>query len=160
MSNPETPESMVQSTANSDSQTTTAPLSPLRCFLGAIVAGVIAYALYNMTSSIATTFAAKPIHTNSYIVQRISSAVRTLVVGMSTLGTGIFGFAAFGLLALGLQLTIQRSRGEAQPPGNSWRMSRALIVMNNENPQRADQSNATNKWNNDQKWCWEPLGGH
>ncbi len=95
---------------------TAEPISPLRCFLGAIVAGIIAFALYNMTSAIATTFAAKPIHTDNYIVQRIASAVRTLVVGMSTLGTGVFGAATVGLFGLGIQLIVQRWMGQASPP--------------------------------------------
>jgi hypothetical protein len=92
---------------------------PLRCLIGAIVAGVIAYALYNMTASIAHSFAAKPVHSDSYIVQRITAAVRTLVVGMSAMGTGIFGLAAAGLFGLGIQVLIQRFRGESLPPANS-----------------------------------------
>ncbi|UBF26434.1 DUF3082 domain-containing protein [Kovacikia minuta CCNUW1] len=86
---------------------------PLRCFVGAIVAGVIAYALYNMTGAIAHSFAAKPVHNDSYIVQRITAAVRTLVIGMSALGTGVFGLASVGLLGLGIQVLIQRLRGQS-----------------------------------------------
>ncbi len=86
--------------------------SPLRCFIGAIVAGVIAYALYNMTSAIGLSFATKPIVSDSLTVQRISSAVRTLVVGMSALATGIFGLATFGLSGLGIQLLISRPKSE------------------------------------------------
>jgi high-affinity Fe2+/Pb2+ permease len=92
---------------------------PLRCLLGALVAGVIAYALYNMTASIAHSFATKPVHSSSYIVQRITAAVRTLVVGMSAMGTGIFGLASAGLFGLGIQVLIQRLRGQSFPPANS-----------------------------------------
>ncbi len=63
-----------------------------------------------MTSSIGHSFAAKPIQSDSYIVQRISSAVRTLVIGLSAMGTGIFGLAALGLFGLGIQVSIQRLR--------------------------------------------------
>lgn len=86
--------------------------SPLRCLIGAILAGVLAYGLYNMTSSIALSFATKPIASDNFTVQRISAAVRTLVVGMSALGTGIFGLATIGLLGLGLQLLIRKPKSE------------------------------------------------
>lgn len=102
-----------EATATESSEPATKPLSPLRCILGAVVAGVIAYALYNMTSSIAHTFALKPIHTSNYLVQRIGSAVRTLVIGLSAMGTGIFSFAALGLLGLGIQLFIKKITGSA-----------------------------------------------
>jgi Protein of unknown function (DUF3082) len=87
--------------------------TPIRCILGAIVAAALAYALYNMTSSIALSFATKPIDADStLVVQRISSAVRTLVLGMSAMGTGIFGLAAFGLFGLAIQLLIRKPEAE------------------------------------------------
>ena len=100
MTNPPTPESPQMP-------------SPLRCFLGAIVAGVIAYTLYKMTSAIGLSFATKPIVTDSVTVQRISAAVRTLVIGMSALATGIFGLATFGLAGLGIQLLISKPKTES-----------------------------------------------
>ena len=88
---------------------------PLRCFLGAIVAAVIAYALYNMTASIAHVFATKPVHSDNFTVRRIASAVRTLVIGLATMGTGIFSLAALGLFGLGIQVAIQRLKGDNPP---------------------------------------------
>ncbi|MGI0488086.1 DUF3082 domain-containing protein [Pantanalinema rosaneae CENA516] len=88
------------------------PLSPWRCWLGAVVAGAIAVVLYLLTMSIVQTFAAKGIHTDSLLVRRITAAVRTLIVGMAALGTGIFGMATIGLFGLGVQLTIQRLKGQ------------------------------------------------
>ena len=93
--------------------------SPIRCLGGSIVAGGIAIVLYRLTSAIAIAFANKPLHTNNFTTQRISAAVRTLVVGLSSLGTGIFALAAFGLFALGMQLLLQRSKKESTPPANS-----------------------------------------
>lgn len=87
--------------------------TPLRCFIGAIVAGALAYAMYNMTSAIGISFATKPIHADSLVVQRISSAVRTLVVGMSAMATGIFGLATLGLSGLGIQLIFQKPESQS-----------------------------------------------
>jgi hypothetical protein len=85
----------------------TAP-TPLSCLTGALMAGGIAIALYSLTASIAQTFAAKPIHSNNPAVVNIASAVRTLVVGITALGTGIFGLVAIGLVALAVQILIQQ----------------------------------------------------
>ncbi len=82
--------------------------TPQRCLVGSVIAGALAYAMYLMTTAIAQSFAAHKIQSTSLIVQRLSSAVRTLVIGMTTLGTGVFGFAAVGLLLLGIQIVFQR----------------------------------------------------
>jgi len=83
--------------------------TPLRCVLGAVVAGALAFGLYRMTTAIALSFAAHPVESPNLIVQRISAAVRTLVIGMTTMGTGVFGLAALGLLALAVQLLLRRA---------------------------------------------------
>ena len=59
-------------------------------------------------ASIATTFANKPVTSDNPMVVSISSAVRTLVVGVVALGTGIFGIVGVGLLALAVQLVIKQ----------------------------------------------------
>ncbi|MDP5338995.1 MAG: DUF3082 domain-containing protein, partial [Nodularia sp. (in: cyanobacteria)] len=84
------------------------PPTPLRCITGAIFAGGLGYAMYSLMISIATTFAAKPIHSDNPIAVNIGAAVRTLVVGVVALGTGIFGIVAIGLLALAIQLVVQQ----------------------------------------------------
>lgn len=84
------------------------PPTPLRCITGAIFSGGLGYAMYTLMISIATTFATKPIHSDNPMVVNIGSAVRTLVVGVVALGTGIFGIVAVGLLALAIQLLIQQ----------------------------------------------------
>lgn len=111
-------ESNVPSTSPPTPAATTAdvqPLTPQRCVVGSVIAGGLAYAMYLMTSNIAQSFATHKIQSTSLIVQRISAAVRTLVVGMTTLGTGVFGLAAIGLLALAMQLLLQR-RQPSSPP--------------------------------------------
>ncbi|MEA5554516.1 DUF3082 domain-containing protein [Anabaena cylindrica UHCC 0172] len=84
------------------------PPTPLRCITGAIMSGGLGFAMYSLMIAIATTFAAKPIHSDNLIAIKISAAVRTLVVGVVALGTGIFGMVAIGLLALAIQLVFQQ----------------------------------------------------
>lgn len=97
--------------ADNPSASETTELTPtakiLKCFSGAFVAGTIAVLAYRMTIAIATTFANKPIVSDNPAVMNIASAVRTLVVGMVALGSGVFGLAALGLFLLGIQLTVR-----------------------------------------------------
>lgn len=86
----------------------TEPPTPLRCLTGALISGGLATALYSLTAAIAQTFATKPIHSNNVAVVNIASAVRTLVVGMSALATGIFGLVAIGLVALAVQVLLTK----------------------------------------------------
>jgi fucose permease len=82
--------------------------TPGRCFTGASLAGLMAFGAYNMMMAIAGSFASKPIHSDNQIVVKISSAVRTLVVGISALGMSVFGIVAIGLFVLGIQMTFQQ----------------------------------------------------
>ncbi len=82
--------------------------TPLRCFTGALMASVFSLLGYRLTLAIATSFANKPITSTNPAVVNISAAVRTLVTGMAALATGIFGIAALGLAALGVQLLVKR----------------------------------------------------
>ncbi|ABA24485.1 conserved hypothetical protein [Trichormus variabilis ATCC 29413] len=84
------------------------PPTPLRCITGAGISGGMGYALYLLMISIATTFAKKPIHSDNQLVISLTSAVRTLVVGIVALGTGIFAIVTIGLLALAVQLLVQQ----------------------------------------------------
>jgi len=92
-----------------DNQTTQLQnTTPMRCLSGAVISGGIAFAAYSLTAAIAQTFAHKPIHSDNFTVVNIAAAVRTLVVGIMALGTGIFGIVAIGLVALAIQLSIQK----------------------------------------------------
>lgn len=84
------------------------PISPLRCFSGALMSGTLAILMYRMMSAIAATYANKPIHSTNVTAINISAAVRTLVIGIVALGAGIFGIAALGLTLLGIQVLIQK----------------------------------------------------
>ena len=98
-------------TPNQDTQpidmTQTLP-SPLRCLSGALISGGFAIALYFLTSSIAQTFSSKPLASTNPTAINIAIAVRTLVVGLSTLATTLFSVIAVGLLALGIHVLIQQ----------------------------------------------------
>jgi hypothetical protein len=83
--------------------------SPLRCLSGALVAGVMAFFLYTMTSKIATTFAAKPVQGKSDAAMNIAVAVRTLLVGMTSLGTAVFTIIGVGLILLALKIAFGRA---------------------------------------------------
>ena len=96
-----------------------APPSPLKCFSAALISGGFAIALYFLTSSIAQSFAAKPLASTNPTAINIAIAVRTLVVGVSTLGTFVFSFIAVGLLALGLQSVIQQLKNKSTPPSDA-----------------------------------------
>jgi hypothetical protein len=79
-----------------------------RALLGSGIATVLALLLYRMLSAIALTFANKPVTSDNVAVINLSAAVRTLVMGIVALGTGVFGIAALGLLLLAMQMLLQR----------------------------------------------------
>lgn len=85
-------------------------VTPLRCLVGAIISGGLSYFLYYLTTSIITTFAAKPVTADSQLAFRIATAVRTLVMGLSSLATFILVFVTLGLILLSIQLLIQGSK--------------------------------------------------
>ncbi|MBE9242518.1 DUF3082 domain-containing protein [Synechocystis salina] len=89
------------------------PPTPLRCLVGSGISASLAWGLYLLTSAIAVSFASKPMLSDKAIVHRIASAVRTLVLGLASMGTFIFAFVAIGLILLMIQLIVQK-----QPSGN------------------------------------------
>ncbi|BFM40829.1 DUF3082 domain-containing protein [Synechocystis sp. LKSZ1] len=99
----------------SDNSGVKAPVTPLRCLLGASISGALAWGLYGLTAAIAVSFATKPILSDNLFVQRIGAAVRTLVLGVASLGTFIFGFVAVGLILLATQLLWQQLFPKAPP---------------------------------------------
>ncbi len=86
---------------------TTLP-TPLRCLTGSLIAGVMSFGLYTMTSNIATTFATKPMGHKTTMAVNIATAVRTLVVGSTALGAAVFGIISVGLIALGIQVAFTK----------------------------------------------------
>ena len=85
-------------------------VTPLRCLIGSSISASLAFGLYSLTFSIFQSFAAKPLVSHNPLVLRIGSLVRTLVMGIASLGTFIFSFVAFGLILLAIQLFLKRLR--------------------------------------------------
>jgi uncharacterized membrane protein HdeD (DUF308 family) len=95
----------VQTDVSLDKKTETT--TPLRCFFASCISGALAFASYSLFSSIVQTYATKAVTSNNPIVINITSAVRTLVMGVVALATGVFAMVAIGLFLLGIQLTLQ-----------------------------------------------------
>jgi hypothetical protein len=98
---------------SSDSSSNATPATPLRCLIGSTLSGALGIGLYSLTVAIANNFASKPLVSQKAIVLRLSSLVRTLVLGVASLGTFIFFFVAFGLILLALQLALKELRQKA-----------------------------------------------
>jgi hypothetical protein len=90
-----------------NSETKEDQVTPIKCFLSSIVSGGFAYAIYLLFNSIVQTYATKTITGTNPLVINITAAVRTLVMGVVALATGVFALVAVGLFLLGIQLTIQ-----------------------------------------------------
>jgi hypothetical protein len=106
MNDKTSPDTNQDSTAKVDRDKVT----PLKCLVASIISGGLAFGIYSLMSAIVQTYANKPIVADNEIVLRITVAVRTLVIGVAALGTGVFGFVAVGLFLLGLQITFKSVR--------------------------------------------------
>jgi Protein of unknown function (DUF3082) len=84
--------------------------SPLRSLTGALMAAAMGLLLYRLTTSIMKSFAEHPTVSHNTIVVNLSAAIRTLVVGLATMATGIFAFVTLGLVALAIQAGVQALR--------------------------------------------------
>ncbi|CCH67089.1 hypothetical protein RINTHH_9340 [Richelia intracellularis HH01] len=65
--------------------------------------------MYRLLISVATSLDNKPIHSNNFLVLNISSLVRNAILGLITMGMGVFSIVSLGLLILGLQVFIQKN---------------------------------------------------
>lgn len=88
--------------------------SPLKCLTGALIAGTMSIAMSAMTSRIATTFATRPMVQKTNMAVNIATAVRTLVVGATALGTVTCGIIAIGLIGLAIQVAFGKPRSNTE----------------------------------------------
>ncbi|WP_249369944.1 DUF3082 domain-containing protein [Acaryochloris marina] len=76
----------------------------------------MAFPLAKLSSKIAQSFAEHPFTSDNQTAVKIAIALKTLVVGLSTLATGIFCMAALGLSALSVQILWQNLTSSPTPP--------------------------------------------
>lgn len=88
--------------------------SPLRCWTGTAVAGSMAIAAYFATQKIAFAFANHPA-TGNNLALRISITVRTLLIGISALATGMFLIISVSLFLLGIKSLLNPQESASTP---------------------------------------------
>ena len=93
--------------ANKQNNSDKSEVTPLKCFLSSVFSGVMALAVYRLMSAIIEVYSSKPAVADNMLILKVTVAVRTLVIGVAALGTGVFGFVALGLFLLGLQITFK-----------------------------------------------------
>ena len=76
-------------------------VNPVQSVLSGVAALATAYVFWLAVGFAANSFAEHPVDSDIYAIQRISTVMRTVVLGLGTLLTGITAFAGVGLLALG-----------------------------------------------------------
>lgn len=105
----DTPNDVQDSDAKIDSSSaeTEEKTTPLRCFIASCISGAIAFFAYSLFTSIVNTYATKVITSTNPIVINLTSAVRTMVMGVVAMATGVFGMVAIGLFLLGIQVAVQ-----------------------------------------------------
>ncbi len=106
---------MTNSTSKSNKKSTP-NVNPLQCLASAVISGGLATLAYLLMKSIANTFASKPIISDNVFVVNMSTAVRTLVVGVIAFATCMCVMVTVGLIALAIQIIIQGLTKKEMPP--------------------------------------------
>lgn len=85
-------------------------ITPLRCLVSSIISGSISFCLYLLLNSIVQGFAAKTVTSSNPLVIKLTSAVRTMIMGVAALGMGITGLIAIGIFLLGIQVMFKKGK--------------------------------------------------
>lgn len=93
-------------------------VNPLAALSGGIGAAAIAFVLWNMLQISANFFITHPYESDFYVVARISAVVRTTIVGVLALASGISGVTSVGLTLLAGRTTIAAITGEFRKEGS------------------------------------------
>lgn len=93
-------------------------VNPLSAFAGAAGAAGISYAAWIALAFIANFFVTHPFTDEIYVVQRIGAVVRTVLVCLFALGSGISGVTGLGLFLLGIRTTFGKVTGEFRDGDN------------------------------------------
>lgn len=78
---------------------------PWAAFSGSAGAAAMAVALWYILQTLVEAYNLHPLQSDFYVVQRLVAVVRTAVVGLLALASGISGVTSVGLLLLGAQVT-------------------------------------------------------
>lgn len=109
---------MTETNPKSNNNNLSQKVGPFQCLASSAIASGLAVAMYSLMHSIAETFAKKPIVSDNQIVFNISSLVRSLVVAIAALATCMCAIVAIGLMALTIQLIVQRLTNKVTPPAS------------------------------------------
>ncbi len=91
-------------------------ISPWLLILGASSYGVVSVLAYQFTMGATDMFNNQPISDDTfYVVARLSTVARYVVIAMGALGTAVTAMAATGQLALCVQVSLGIARGELDP---------------------------------------------
>lgn len=110
MNEPPSPEN----TSPTERESAVDKATPLRCLVASIISGGIAFFLYMLMTSIVQTYATKPVTSTNPVVINLTMAVRTMVIGIAALGTGVFALVGVGLFLLGIQVTVKELKQRFQ----------------------------------------------
>ncbi|MED6168403.1 hypothetical protein PIB30_011293 [Stylosanthes scabra] len=80
-----------------------APPAADQALLGAVIAGVIALILFNLTTNVDTALSHHTL-SNNFSARQVTITIRTMITGLCYLATFIYGFSSVGLLLYSGQL--------------------------------------------------------
>jgi hypothetical protein len=90
-------------------------VNPLVAVGGSFFALVVAGGLWLLTLYLAQLFAAHPVTTDVYAVQRAAAVFRNIIMGLTSLASGFFGVCGFGIFLLGIRVAYGVATGELDP---------------------------------------------
>jgi Protein of unknown function (DUF3082) len=105
-------------------------VNPFVAIGGGIVGLAIATGLWYATIALGSFFAFHPVDTDIYFVTRVTSVVRNVVMGFSSLASGFFGVTGVGILALGIRVGYGVVTGELDPTPIKKKASEEIEVPN------------------------------
>eukprot|EP00545_Synedropsis_sp_CCMP1620_P003303 CAMPEP_0119003706 /NCGR_PEP_ID=MMETSP1176-20130426/720_1 /TAXON_ID=265551 /ORGANISM="Synedropsis recta cf, Strain CCMP1620" /LENGTH=262 /DNA_ID=CAMNT_0006955329 /DNA_START=97 /DNA_END=885 /DNA_ORIENTATION=+ len=117
-------------------------VNPAIALAGGAFGLVMAGALWFATLALADFFSMNPVETDVYFVQRSSSVIRNICMGLASLAAGFFGVTGVGIFALGIKVAIGVAKGELDPtpikkkPGEEIELPNVWDLMMNKKPTR------------------------
>ena len=119
-------------------------IKPRDLLIGAASYGVFSYLAWQFTNVAATYFADHPAQaTDFYVVSRLTSFARVVVVGVAALGAGVTAIAGAGQAALAVKVAQGIAAGELDPTAErvdptggrkGYELDRMLKMMRGERP--------------------------